>query len=262
MSNREKNMTVSSSSQKTPLSYQERTYRSLQNSGLVSSVVKMAETDLHILATEPVSDQALLLISKIRAEIEAYIRQYSLFLTSLAPLPLDKDKQAPKVVRKMLTAGLQAGVGPMAAVAGTIAEQVGKSLLAQGIEEVIVENGGDLFIARNQASTVSLYAGASPLSNKLGISLEPARMPCGVCCSSGTVGHSLSLGNADAVAVVAESTALADAAATRLGNEVGGKRKSINRALETAKTIDGLAGVVIISGDQLGAWGDVELVRL
>ncbi len=87
-------------------------------------------------------------------------------------------------------------------------------------------------------------------------------MGCGVCCSSGTIGHSLSLGVADAVVVVAPSTALADAVATRLGNEVGRGKKSINRALELAGEIDGLSGVVIISGDRLGAWGDIELVRL
>ncbi|MCI5131370.1 MAG: UPF0280 family protein, partial [Candidatus Electrothrix sp. EH2] len=139
----------------------------------------------------------------------------------------------------------------------------GRSLLAQtAVAEVIVENGGDLFVARTQESTISVYAGESPLSNKLGIRLQAEQMPCGVCCSSGMIGHSLSLGRADAVVVLAASTALADAAATRLGNEVGGNKKSIQHALEIAKGISGLAGVIIISGEHLGAWGDVELVRL
>ncbi len=251
---------MAASSKKTALSYQERHYRNVQNSGLVSSVVKIAETDLHILAPESVDDSALLLTSAIRTEIEAYIRQHPVFLTSLAPLP--QDRQAPETVRNMLAAGLQAGVGPMAAVAGTVAEQVGRALLDRGLEEVIVENGGDLFMARKQQSTVSLYAGVSPLSNKLGISLRPEQMPCGVCCSSGTIGHSLSLGKADAAVVLAASAALADAAATRLGNEVGGRKKSINHALQVAQEIEGISGAVIICGDQLGAWGDVELAQL
>ncbi|MCI5121458.1 MAG: UPF0280 family protein, partial [Candidatus Electrothrix sp. AUS4] len=123
-------------------------------------------------------------------------------------------------------------------------------------------NGGDLYVARTQESTIAIYAGESPLSGKLGIRLVPEQMPCGVCCSSGKIGHSLSLGQADAVAVVAPSTALADAAATRLGNEVGKNKKSIQHALEVAKGISGLAGVVIISGEHLGAWGEVELVRI
>ncbi len=245
---------------KSPLSYQERTYRAIENSGLVSSIVKIAETDLHILASQPVEDQALLAVSEVRGVIQGYIRAHPNFLQSLAPLPM--DNRAPEVIKEMLSAGAATGVGPMAAVAGIVAEQVGKSLLFQGLAEVIVENGGDLFVARRQGSTIAVYAGESPLSGKLGIRLLPEQMPCGVCCSSGMIGHSLSLGRADAVAVVASSTALADAAATRLGNEVGRNKKSIQHALEVAKEIDGLTGVVIVSGEHLGAWGDVELVRI
>ncbi len=253
-------MAGSHSRKKTPLSYQDREYRRVENSGLVSSVVKMAETDLHILASQPVGDQALKLVSDVRGYIELYIEQHPRFVDTLVPMPM--NKQAPEVVKKMLTAGMQAGVGPMAAVAGVVAEWVGRGLLAQGADEVIVENGGDLFVARKQECTVAVYAGESPLSGELAIGLKPDRMPCGVCCSSGTIGHSLSLGVADAVVVVAPFTALADAAATRLGNEVGKGKQSINRALELAGEIAGLSGVVIISGDQLGAWGDIELVRL
>jgi len=246
---------------RTPLSYQERAYRSVQNSGLAVSVVKMAETDLHILAAEPVQDQALLAVAKVRAEIEGYIRQHPLFLSSLAPLPL--DSAAPEPVRAMLAAGLAAGVGPMAAVAGVIAEAVGRELLRQGHAEVIVENGGDLFLARIQPSVVAVQAGASPLSGRLGISLRPEQMPCGLCCSSGTVGHSLSLGRADAAAVLAVSAAVADAAATRLGNEVKSRdSRSVSRAVELAKGIEGVTGAVVIAGGHLGAWGDVELVEL
>lgn len=246
---------------KTPLSYQERTYRSVQHSGLVASVVKMAETDLHILADRPVDDMALLAVAKVRAEIEGYIRQHPLFLTSLTPLPL--DNMAPESVRAMLAAGLVAGVGPMAAVAGVIAEAVGRELLRQGLTEVIVENGGDLFLARTQPSVVAIYAGESRLSGKLGISLRPEQMPCGLCCSSGTVGHSLSFGRADAAAVLAASAAVADAAATRLGNEVTSRdSRSVSRAVGLAKQIEGVAGAVVIAGDHLGAWGDVELTQL
>lgn len=249
------------SEKKSPLSYQERTYRARENSGLVSSFVKIAETDLHILAPQPVEEQALAELSRLRAVLEGYIQAYPMFLHSLVPLA--PDKQAPSIIQEMLAAGTAADVGPMAAVAGIVAEQVGRSLLARpGIAEVIVENGGDLFVARTRESTISVYAGESPLSNKLGIRLQAEQMPCGVCCSSGMIGHSLSLGQADAVVVLAASTALADAAATRLGNEVGRKKKSIQHALEIAKKIAGLTGVILISGEHLGAWGDVELVRI
>jgi len=253
-------MTASPSHKKTPLSYDERRYRCFEQSGLVSSIVKIAETDVHILATIHVEDKALQLIGQVRSQIERYIKKHPGFLESLVPLPM--DDAAPEVVRKMLSAGLQAGVGPMAAVAGAVAESVGKGLRAQGVSEVIVENGGDIYVLRKQSCTVAVFAGESPLSGKLGISLPSEQMPCGVCCSSGTIGHSLSLGNADAVVVVAKSTPLADAAATRLANEVSGERKSINKALELAAQIEGLSGVVVISGDKLGAWGEIELVRL
>ena len=96
----------------------------------------------------------------------------------------------------------------MAAVAGVIAETVGRELLRQGHAEVIVENGGDIFLARTQPSVVAVQAGASRLSGRLGISLQPEQMPCGLCCSSGTVGHSLSFGRADAAAVLAASAAV------------------------------------------------------
>lgn len=249
------------SKKKSPLSYQERAYRLTENSGLVSSIVKIAETDLHILASKSVEDQALLAISQVRGIIEEYIRTYPDFLQSLAPLP--QNNQAPAIIQEMLAAGAAAGVGPMAAVAGIVAEQVGKNLLSSlSLEEVIVENGGDLFVARTQESTIAIYAGESPMSGKLGIRLLPEQMPCGVCCSSGMIGHSLSLGQADAVVVISSSTALADTAATRLGNEVGRKKKSIEHALEVAKGINGLAGVVIVSGEHLGAWGNVELVGI
>jgi ApbE superfamily uncharacterized protein (UPF0280 family) len=204
---------------------------------------------------------ALLAVAKVRAEIEGYIRQHPLFLTSLTPLPL--DNMAPESVRAMLAAGLVAGVGPMAAVAGVIAEAVGRELLRQGLTEVIVENGGDLFLARTQPSVVAIYAGESRLSGKLGISLRPEQMPCGLCCSSGTVGHSLSFGRADAAAVLAPTAALADAAATCVGNEVKSRdSRSVSRAVGLAKQIEGVAGAVVIAGDHLGAWGDVELTQL
>ncbi|RUM35230.1 MAG: UPF0280 family protein [Desulfobulbus sp.] len=245
---------------KTPLSYSDRSYRRVENSGLVSSIVKIAETDVHILAPIQVEDQALQLIGRVRSRIERYIREHPVFQESLVPLPMDEN--APEVIRRMLAAGLQAGVGPMAAVAGVIAAVIGRGLQDLGIGEVIVENGGDLYVARKKSCTVAVYAGESPLSGKLGISLLSSQMPCGVCCSSGTIGHSLSLGEADAVVVVARSTPLADAAATRLANEVDRGNKSIKRALQTASEINDLSGVVVISGDKLGAWGKIELVRL
>lgn len=232
----------------------------MEQSGLVSTYVRMVETDLHILAPVNVEDEALRLVVGVRRLIEAYIRENRQFVDSL--VPLSTDESAPAVIKEMLAAGNAAGVGPMAAVAGTIAEIVGQGLINFGVEDLIVENGGDIFIARTQESTVSIFAGPSPLSNKIGIRLTPAMMPCGLCCSSRSVGHSLSLGRADAVVVTASSTALADAAATRIGNEVDGTPEGLEKALMVVQEIKGISGAVVVQGKQMGAWGEIELVSL
>jgi hypothetical protein len=164
------------------------------------------------------------------------------------------------VVKEMIAAARRVGVGPMAAVAGALAERVGRALSSLS-EEVIVENGGDLFLSIRRPATVALYAGKSPLSRRVGLKIDPALSPLGVCTSSGTVGHSFSFGRADAACVLAPAAALADAAATALGNRVpdaGG----IPLALEWAAGVPELIGAVVIVGDKLGAWGRVELAPL
>jgi ApbE superfamily uncharacterized protein (UPF0280 family) len=249
---------------KKPESYIERAYRTLQeDGGLISSFVQIKDTDLHILADREVTARALDLALQYRLQLEQYIKQRPEFLSALTPLA--PDALAPPIAAEMLAAGSSAEVGPMAAVAGAIAEYVGRALMRDGCREVVVENGGDIFINRSRDCTVAIFAGQSPLSLKIGVKLASARMPIAVCTSSGTVGHSLSFGRADAVTVIARSTPLADAAATRLGNEVGGeigKDDGIQRALKVGRTIAGVLGVVVIRGERMGAVGDVELVRL
>ncbi len=230
---------------------------------LVSSIVRVGETDLHVLADRDVSLQVKDLVVRFRLQLERYIQKNPAFKTSLMPLP--GDPAAPPLIREMLQAGYDAGVGPMAAVAGVVAGNVGKALVADGVQEVIVENGGDIYLHRNVDATIAIFAGQSPLSYNVGIQFSREQMPCGVCTSSGSVGHSLSFGDADSVTVVADSIALADAAATRLGNEIGknnDRKVAISTALEYSKKIIGIRGVVIICADVMGAAGDIELVRL
>ena len=245
---------------KAPHSYREREYRTIPvTDGLLSYQVKVRETDLQIMAPIEVTEAATNLVIQARNSLESYISRQRNFLEALHPLA--DDPTAPFLVREMLKAGSSAGVGPMAAVAGVIAEYVGKGLMElEGCNEVVVENGGDIFLHRQKDSTVAIYAGESPLSYRIGIRLAAAKMPAGICTSSGTIGHSLSLGRADSVTVVAPSTALADAAATRLGNSVS-KSGEMDQALELAENIDGLDGVLIVVGEELGAWGEIELVE-
>ncbi len=245
---------------KNPESYSERAYRRLvSTTGLVSTKVCVEETDLHILAGSDVVVQATDLILQYRAQLQKYIVKNPHFCASLDPL--STDNIVPPLIRDMLKAGEAAGVGPMAAVAGTIAEYVGNGLVEAGHGEVMVENGGDIFLLREHDCTVAVFAGDSPLSCKVGLRIRSAQMPIGICTSSGTVGHSLSLGAADSVTVLSRSTPLADAVATRLGNEVGRRAETgIADALAVAGEIPGVIGVVVVCGERMGAYGDVELV--
>lgn len=248
---------------KSPNSYKVRSYRRLaQAEGLISSHVKIKETDLHIQADKEIQRRAEEIVLYCRLQLEDYILRNPSFYTSLAPLP--RDFTAPPLIQAMFDAGRKAGVGPMAAVAGGIAEFVGLKLMTEGVREIILENGGDIFIFRHKPVQMAIFAGASPLSNNVGLELAPP-MPWAVCTSSGTVGHSLSLGGADSVTVVARSAYLADAAATRLGNEVcleGNVKESVKKALAVAETIEGITGVVVICGEVLGAVGEIKLIRI
>ncbi len=148
----------------------------------------------------------------------------------------------------------------MAAVAGAVAEHVGNRLL-EHTDEVIIENGGDIFIKKNHIVTIAIFAGDSPLSMKIGLRINPGDSAISVCTSSGTVGHSLSFGKSDAVCVVSRSGSLADAAATSIGNQIKSKA-DIQKAINFGKIIHGVTGVVAIMGNQIGAWGDLEIIPL
>jgi ApbE superfamily uncharacterized protein (UPF0280 family) len=147
----------------------------------------------------------------------------------------------------------------MAVVAGAIAESVGKELLKYS-SEVIVENGGDIFLRLKQTKRIGIYAGNSPLSGKLALEIKPQDTPLGVCTSSGTVGHSLSFGKADAAIVLSPSAALADAAATAVGNLVK-TAEDMPRAIEFVREVEGITGIAIIIGDKMAAWGKIKLIR-
>ncbi len=174
--------------------------------------------------------------------------------------PFKRIRMLPPIVREMIRTSRLAQVGPMAAVAGAIAQYVSKDLLALS-KEVIVENGGDIFLSVRKERVIGIYAGSSPLSLKIGIRIDPADSPIGVCTSSGTVGHSLSFGRADAVCILSASAALADAAATAVGNLVH-EKKDIETGLEKGKEIPGVLGTLIIVGDRTGAWGNIRLTQL
>ncbi|MCG8566100.1 MAG: UPF0280 family protein [Desulfobacterales bacterium] len=236
------------------------TYRTAhRKQGLTSFDITVKETNLNIQATTDLSPQAIQAALDCRAQIEAWIAQHPEFGTSLAPLP--QPDIAPPISQQMTRAGQAAQVGPMAAVAGTVAEFTGRALMAES-DQVVVENGGDIFIHSRTETTFAIYAGEdSPFSMRAGIKIPTQEAPFGLCTSSGTLGHSKSFGRADAVTVMARDCALADAAATALANAIR-KPADINPTMERGKAIPGIQGLVMIMGDQIGLWGDLTLVPL
>jgi ApbE superfamily uncharacterized protein (UPF0280 family) len=237
--------------------YEERTYRSLINKdNLVSYNINIAESDLFISSDINLADPAFKSLIKHRNSLESYIKDHPKFRTSFLPLP--EDNLAPPIVRDMLSKSKICGVGPMASVAGAVAEFVGYDLLNL-TENLIIENGGDIFIQSKNELKVSIYAGESALSYNVNFIVKPEETPLGICTSSATVGPSLSFGKADAVCVISKSATLADAAASAIGNKVKSK-KDIKTALDYGIKIPGVRGIIIIYGNDMGSIGEVELI--
>lgn len=238
--------------------HEERSYRRWLDTDLVTFRVSVAQSDLQISAERDLTEEAEEALLAAREELEAYLARDPQFGKTLAPhTPLP---DAPRLVAEMAEAARSCGVGPMAAVAGAVAEQVGRALLPHS-PQVIVENGGDIFLQTARPRVAAIYAGASPITGRIGIRLHLVNEPLGLCTSSGTIGPSLSFGRADAAIVLAPSAALADAAATALGNRIQ-TADDIERALAFIKHLPCLLGAAVVVGENLGAWGEIELVRV
>jgi ApbE superfamily uncharacterized protein (UPF0280 family) len=205
-------------------------------------------------------DTALSALTEVRKILESYIRKAPVFRTTL--VPVESLPPAPEPVQQMINASEKTGVGPMAGVAGMVAQYVGEALLAAGATYAVVENGGDLFIHQPaEPVTVGVFCGQSPLSLRVGIRIPPDPAPRGVATSSGTVGPSLSFGKADAVAVISRNSVLADTAATAVGNLIQ-TAEDIERAVQWGSEIPGILGVLAIFHDTIAAWGDLELTEI
>ncbi|MCS7175076.1 UPF0280 family protein [Pseudothermotoga sp.] len=232
-------------------------YRDWCSGRFQSFVVQYRETDLWIGVDEfePSMPNAVLeLLKALYQQLLEVGRSSAEFFTSLEPVKIDRG---PKIAMKMIEAASFANVGPTAAVAGAFADEVGEFLLNKfKCREVVVENGGDVFIKCEKPLISMIYAGDSPLSGKVGLQLPEGTW--GVCTSSGKVGHSLSFGNADAVTVVSKSSAIADAFATAYCNRVKSKR-DVTALLETAIN-EHVLGVVVIFEDVLGVKGQFKIV--
>jgi len=191
-------------------------------------------------------------ILRQRRILEKYIARHPAFQKTLEPIELLPE--APEVARRMARAARPVGVGPMAAVAGAMAQCAAEAGLAAGASEAIVENGGDVYLKAARPVIIGLHTGTCELSDRLAFSLAPGDTPLAICSSSGKMGHSMSLGDCDLATVVARDAALADAAATRAANLVR-TVGDVDVALQRIAAIDGVDGVLIVQGDRIGLAG-------
>ncbi|MDH5174159.1 MAG: UPF0280 family protein [Elusimicrobiota bacterium] len=243
-----------------------RKYRELfKSKELVSFRVKQKETDIYVAIDlkgkkklKSIIVKTEQLVRDYRRDIEDYIKNYPIFEVSFKPVAVDSN--APEIIIQMAQAALLANVGPFASVAGAIAGAVGGKL-SEEISDVIIENGGDVFIKTTKTRKVGIYYGAGDISHGLGLEIDPADGPLGICASSGTCGHSFSFGRADVAVAVSGSTALADACATAMGNLVK-ESTDIAKGINFARAIEGIKGVVIVKGSQFGFWGDLRIISI
>ncbi|MBN2897236.1 MAG: UPF0280 family protein [Clostridia bacterium] len=237
--------------------YEERYYRRYVAPEQIQNFnITIFESDLQIYTDGDLEDVLKVELKKLRETIEAYIQIYPEFNASLKPIKvLPSD---PLIIKHMKEASKKLGVGPMATVAGAVSHYLGLMFYKE-TKELIIENGGDLFVYSIQNKRVLLHGGAHSKVNNLSIEIDSNELPIGICTSSGKLGHSLSFGKCDAVTVISKDTLVADAAATAFGNLLIDKSK-IKDVLNYSRTFKDISGVIAIVDDQMGAWGNFEFV--
>ncbi len=235
-----------------------RFYRSLiQKRNFYKFEVKVEQTDLLVIAKKNLKKEIKEEVIRQREILKDYIEHHPEFLLSFTPVFAESDQE---IIKLMSESSFMTKTGPMASVAGAISEIIGKKFLSLS-DEIIIENGGDIFAKMNSNFIVGIYAGGSPFSMKIGIKLKKREIPYGVATSSGTVGHSISFGKADAVTVVSSSASFSDGAATYFGNLV---KDRIDKELiiSELKNFVFIEGIVIIKEKEIFLWGDIELIDL
>ena len=234
----------------------ERFYRNLiKVENLKKFVVKVKETDILVFAEKNLKKEIEEEVKKQREILERYIKIHPEFYFSFSPVEVESNEE---IIKLMSLSSKLTKTGPMASVAGAIAEIIGRKFLPLS-EEIFIENGGDIFLNLKNEVKIGIYAGKSPFSMKIGIKIKKEN-PVGIATSSGTVGHSFSYGDADAVTVISNSSAFSDGAATYFGNLIKGKidKELIEREINDFPFIEGM---LIIRRKELFVWGKIELIK-
>ena len=233
----------------------------MTNKNLFKQVFHYKKSDCTIISDiEPGIETAKASIKCNLKLLEDYIKKHPRFLFSLEPVPISEK---PEVVRLMGESSTKAGVGPMAAVAGVLADLAVKAMVNAGCNVAVVENGGEVAAVSNQPIDIALVAGEEPLSKEMGFRLK--EFPLGVATSSGRFSHAFSFGDADAVTIFAIDAGVADAAATAVANLIIGDdiKRIIKKGIEYALSIPGVNGIFILYREVVGKGGHVpELIKI
>jgi hypothetical protein len=225
---------------------------------LFKEAFQYKETQCTIIADkEKAVKTAIESIRRNRKELEDYAKNNPKFLYTLEPIPPPAE---PLVARLMAEAAEKANVGPMAAVAGVLADLAVKDMVLDGCEVAVVENGGEVSAKSDRPVDVALAAGDAPLSKRFGFRLTD--FPVGLATSSGRFSHALSFGDAEAATVFCRNAGLADAAATAVGNVVNGEdhQGAVQRGIDKALSILGVEGVLIIYRGFTGTAGKIPQI--
>ncbi|SHF40578.1 hypothetical protein SAMN05444274_105100 [Mariniphaga anaerophila] len=248
------------------MKYEQRFYRNKFNSQRFRGFqVSHRETDLWI-GVDPDSFENEMeevvrrKIVELRQKLDVYIESEPQFAKSL--IPYNSVNAAPAEAKEMAQAAARAGIGPMGSVAGLFSREAGRAILENfSVKELVIENGGDIFALLKKELVLSVFAGSSPLSEKIGIVIPAGIGEVGICTSAGTVGPSFSFGKADAVAVICRDVLLADALATALGNEVKSP-EDVEKVIGRAEEFPEILSLLIICKDKVGITGGFEIKLL
>ena len=237
--------------------YEERFYRNKIISKFKMEV-SFKESDLLICSDKEIAkEKAQNILVKYYEQIEGYAMKNPLFLTSLSPLEIDQT--APPIIKEMIESSKVTGIGPFSAVAGAVAQYVGGELLNH-CRELIIENGGDIFLKINEDKIIGVYLGQEFKINNLNLKVKKRSQAFGVASSSSSLGHSLNFGKADLVSVVAKNIIIADGFATAISNRI--KRiGDVDKILAEAREDLAIEGLLVAFGEKIFLWGDLEIAN-
>jgi len=216
----------------------------------------IGESQIHVRSDrEDAMLEAIKSIKYHRQQLIRYIQNDPLFQYTLKPIEIAPD--APEIIRAMTESCGIADVGPMASVAGSLADLGIKAMLKCGAKVAVIENGGEVAAFTERPVHITILSNNSPISGKIGFQITREDCPIGIATSSGEVGNAISFGEADSATVIANSASLADAASTAVCNAVIGENAedSILLGLKRAGGIDGVRGALIIRKGHAGLIG-------